>query len=161
LTADVNQIELGIGEKSGLIFQGSSMIIASFAIALSKNWKLTLACMTAVPWTIVVTGTLASIDTRVETKIKSIYSRSSTLVEEAQSSIANVTALGAANQIVNQFREKYINQAMKMVWIRGTLWAIIVGNMFFCTYAVYGLCLFYGVKLVIAGDVHDGGTVLM
>ena len=160
LTSDVNQIELGLGEKSGIVFQAASMLIASFAVALSKNWKLALVCMTAVPWTFIVTVPLASIDTIVETRIKAIYSEASTVVEEALGSIANITALGAVDKIVAQFRG-YVNQAMQVSWIRGLAWATIVGNVFASTHSVYALCLFYGAKLVIAGEIPNGGAVLM
>jgi ATP-binding cassette subfamily B (MDR/TAP) protein 1 len=160
LTADVNQIELGLGEKSGLILQGSSMIISAFTIALTKNWKLALACMTVVPWTILVTGPMAGIDTKVETRIKAAFSEASGIVEEALSSIANVTALGASGKIVANYR-KFVDKAAKQERLRGFLWAIIVGNIFACAHAVYALCLFYGAKLIVAGDVKDGGTILI
>ena len=160
LTADVNQIELGLGEKISLVFLGSSMIVTSFTIALTKNWKLALACITIVPWTITITGSLASIDTKLEARIKAIYSEASTIVEEALSSIENITALGASDKIVAHF-QKYVNRAMRHVRMRGVLWSTIFGNMFFSTHAVYALCLFYGVKLVNDGEVKDGGTVLV
>ena len=57
------------------------MIIAFFAIALFGNWKLALACITVVSWTIAITGPLASIDAKAESKIKSIYSEASTVIE--------------------------------------------------------------------------------
>ena len=160
LTSDVNQLELGLGEKSGVVFQATSMLLASFAIALSKNWKLSLACMTAVPWAFMVVTPLAGIDTKIEAKLKAIYSEASTLVEEALGSIANITALGAADKIVAHF-EIYVKKAMRSSWIRGLIWATIVGNVFASMHAVYALCLFYGVKLVVAGEIPDGGTVLM
>jgi len=160
LTSDVNQMELGLGEKSGLIFQATSMLVASFVIALSKNWKLSLACMTAVPWAFLVVMPLASIDTKIEAKIKAIYSEASTVVEEALGSIANITALGAADKIVAHF-ETYVKKAMRTSWIRGLVWATILGNVFASMHAVYALCLFYGVKLIVAGEMSDGGAVLM
>ena len=160
LTSDVNHMELGLGEKSGLVFQATSMLVTSLAIALSKNWKLSLACMTAVPWAFIVVTPLASIDTKIEANIKAIYSEASTVVEEALGSVANITALGAAEKIVAHF-ETYVKKAMKKSWIRGLIWATILGNVFASMHAVYALCLFYGVKLVIAGEIPDGGAVLM
>jgi ATP-binding cassette, subfamily B (MDR/TAP), member 1 len=160
LTADVNQIELGLGEKISLVFLGSSMIITAFTIALTKNWRLALACMTVVPWSVAITGTLASIDTKIEARVKAIYSEASTVVEEALSSIGNITALGASSKIVARF-QSYVDRAMHNVAIRGGLWATVFGNMFFSTHAVYALCLYYGVKLVNEGKAKDGGTVMM
>jgi predicted MFS family arabinose efflux permease len=92
---------LGLGEKVSIVFLGSLMIIMLFAITLTKTWKLALTCMTVVPWAVTITGTLVSIDTKIEDRIKSIYSEVSTILEEVLSSIGNVTALGASDKIVS------------------------------------------------------------
>jgi ATP-binding cassette subfamily B (MDR/TAP) protein 1 len=159
LATDVNLVEVGLGEKISTVFQGSSMIITAFVIGLTKNWKLTLACLTVIPYNAIVTGTLVTIDTRIEGNMKAIYSEASTVVEEVLSSICNVTALGAVDKIVRRF-EGYVKQATKRLAFHGAIWASLYGNMFFAMHCVYALCLFYGVKLVQNGEIADGGTVM-
>ncbi|KAK0609391.1 ABC multidrug transporter Mdr1 [Immersiella caudata] len=160
LTSDVNHIELGLGEKSGIVFQAISMLLVSFGIALSKNWKLTLVCMTSVPFVFLVVTPLASVDTKIEGRIKAIYSEASTVVEEALGSIANITALGASEKIMAHFAT-YVKKVMGISWVRGLIWATIVGMIFASVHSVYALCLFYGAKLAAAGEIPDGGTVLI
>ncbi|OCK85136.1 ABC transporter [Lepidopterella palustris CBS 459.81] len=159
LSTDTNAIEVGLGEKVGTVFQAISMIITAFAIAFSRSWKLTLVVATIVPYMIFTTGFLGWLNTRIETKIKEILSKSSGIAEEALSSIINVTALGAQDKIVQKFRHN-LDMAKPYASKIGPIQATIYGNMFFVMHSAYALSLFYGVKLISQGGIKNGGTVI-
>jgi len=159
LSSDPNFIEVGLGEKVGTVFQALSMMISSFVIALTRNWKLALATFCIIPYTIFVTGVLTSMDAKIETNVRHLYSKASTLAEEALSSPATIVSLGAVEKIVNKYRT-FVKSATTVSLWRGPLQACTYGNLWFAIHAVYALALFYGTHLVAWGDIKNGGTVL-
>jgi ATP-binding cassette, subfamily B (MDR/TAP), member 1 len=103
---------------------------------------------------------LGSLDSKMEKKMREVYSEASSVAEEALASILNVTALGAKDKIVQRFR-RTLTAAGRYSIRRGPIEASIYGNMFFTMQSGYALALFYGVHLVSTGEVRDGGTVVM
>ena len=136
------------------------MIITAFVISFTKSWKMTLVVGTTVPYLLMVTMVLGSLDSMFEKKIREVLSRASSIAEEALSSIINVTALGAKDKIVERFK-RILAVASSYAIRRGPINASIYGNIFFAMQSGYALALFYGVHLVSSGEIKDGGTVLM
>ena len=159
LSSDPNLIEVGLGEKVGTVFLALSMMISSFAIALTKNWKLGLSCFSVIPYTLLVTGILTSMDAKIESNIRNLYSKASTLTEEALSSPTTIISLGAVEKIVNKYKT-FVKRASSVDLWRGPLQACTYGNIWFALHSVYGLALFYGTHLVAWGDIKNGGTVI-
>ncbi|PVH91703.1 multidrug resistance protein [Periconia macrospinosa] len=160
LANDTNVVQVGLSEKLGIVFQALSMMMCSFIIALTKNWKLTLACIPVVPWMIVLTGFFGGLSAKFEAKATTVLNQASGLAEEALSSILNVTAMGAAEKIVHRY-SGHIRKAMRN-WVPiGPLTACIYGNMFLSTNSAYSIALFYGVKLLNRGEIKNGGTIVM
>lgn len=159
LSSDPNLIEVGLGEKVGTVFQALSMMISSFVIASTKNWKLALATFCVIPYTIFVTGLLSSIDAKIESKVRNLYSESSTLAEEALNSPTTIVSLGAVEKIVKKYKIFVKNASSVSLWT-GPLQACTYGNLWFAIQSVYALALFYGAHLVAWGDIEKGGTVL-
>jgi ATP-binding cassette subfamily B (MDR/TAP) protein 1 len=159
LSTDTNMIEVGLADKVASLCQGCGMIISAFGIGFAKSWRLTLVVGTTIPYMIIVTGLLGSIDARLEGKQKKIYSQAATIAEEAMSSILSITALGAKDRIVEKFMSP-VKLASSYTPKYGPIQASIYGNMFFSMQAGYALALYYGVHLLSHGNVKDGGTVI-
>jgi len=159
LSSDPNLIEVGLGEKVGTVSQALSMMISSFVIALTKNWKLALATFCVIPYIIIVTGLLTSMDAKIESNVRNLYSKASTLAEEALSSPGTILSLGAVEKIVNKYKP-FVKSATSVALWRGPLQACTYGNMWFAIHSIYGLALFYGAHLKAWGDIKSGGTVL-
>ncbi|PVI03063.1 multidrug resistance protein [Periconia macrospinosa] len=159
LANDTNVVQVGLSEKLGIVFQALSMMMCSFIVALTKDWKLALACIPVVPWMIVLTGVFGGLSAKFEAKVTTVLNEASGLAEEALSSILDVTAMGAAEKIVHRY-SGHIRKAMRS-WVPiGPLTACIYGNMFLSINCAYSIALFYGVKLVNRGQIKDGGTIV-
>jgi ATP-binding cassette subfamily B (MDR/TAP) protein 1 len=159
LATDTNIVQVGLAEKIGIVFQVASMILTSFIISFTRNWKLTLVTATVVPYMMVSTGFFGSLNAAAEGKLNQALSRASGVAEEALSSILNITALGAKTKILQRF-DVHTKQAKHYSLRLGPLMALIYGNMFLSMHCAYALCLFYGVKLVARGEIDNGGDIV-
>jgi ATP-binding cassette subfamily B (MDR/TAP) protein 1 len=160
LSTDTNIIEVGLADKVVTVCQGVGMIISAFIIALTKSWKMTLVVGTSIPYIVITTMILGSIDSAFETKRREKYSEASKISEEALSSISTVTALGAKDKIVEMFSVPLLAASRLTIKI-GPVQASMYGNMFFAMQSTYALALFYGNKLFSDGEIKDGGTVMV
>lgn len=160
LSTDTNIIEVGLADKVVSIFQACGMVLVAFVIAFTKSWKMTLVVGTVIPYVLLVTMALGSLVSMFEKKLRDVYSKASSVAEEALSSILNVTALGAKDKIVERFK-RILTVAGRYAIRKGPVEASIYGNMFFSMQSAYALSLFYGVHLVSTGEIKDGGTVIM
>ncbi|KAF1996279.1 multidrug resistance protein 14 [Amniculicola lignicola CBS 123094] len=159
LSNDTNVVQVALSEKLGVIFQVLSMILCSFIIAFTRSWKLTLVTATVVPYMVLSTGLFGGLSTQTEVKVNKILGDASGIVEEALSSILNVTAMGASEKLVRRF-DLYLKDAMRYFKRIGPYMAGIYGNMFFSMQCAYALSLFYGCRLVSRGEIKDGGDVV-
>lgn len=160
LSTNTNIIEVGLADKVVTVGQGCGMIIGAFVIAFTKSWKMTLVVGTSIPYILITTMILGSIDSFFETKQREKNSESSKISEEALSSISTITALGAKDKIVDNFRVP-LTAASRLSVKLGPIQASIYGNMFFSMFSTYALALFYGAKLYSEGQIKNGGTVMM
>jgi len=159
LSSDPNLIEVGLAEKVGTVSQAVSMMISSFVIALTRSWKLALATFCIIPYIIIFTGLLTSMDAKIESNVRDLYSKASTFAEEALSSPATIISLGAVEKFVNKYNT-FVKKATSVALWRGPLQACTYGNMWLAVYSVYALALFYGSHLRARDDIKNGGTVI-
>ena len=59
--SDVDQIEKGIGDKLGLLFQFFAAFIAGFVVGFVYGWKLTLVILSVSPLLAVAGGVMAKV----------------------------------------------------------------------------------------------------
>jgi ATP-binding cassette subfamily B (MDR/TAP) protein 1 len=159
LSTDTNCIEVGLADKMASVCQAIGMIIAALAIAFSKNWKMTLVVGTTIPYILITTVIIGSVDSYYETKQRKTYDEASKVAEEALSSVSSIKALGANEKIVSNFRIP-VSEGSRVGLKIGPIQATMYGNMFFSIQSCYALALFYGVKLVSRGEIKNGGTVM-
>ena len=56
VVSDVEQIEVGLGEKLSAVLQNVFTFIAGFAVAFSVGWRLALVVTAVIPLTMVTGG---------------------------------------------------------------------------------------------------------
>lgn len=78
---DGNRVNQGIAEKLYTLAQGLSLLISSYAVALSVQWKLALITMTIMPATFVIYGTVIAYDIPIESRIVSVHIRCPSTVD--------------------------------------------------------------------------------
>jgi len=159
ISNNVNLVQGGLSEKIGVIFQGLAMLVASFVVAFSQYWKLTLVGAAPFPATIIGVGVTVAMDARVEAKILDVYSKAGGIAEETLSSIRTVTAFGAVEKLRKRYDE-YLETAKGFGMKKGPLLGIQYSTGFFMMYCVYSLTFWYGIRLLVRGQISDGGKVV-
>lgn len=160
LSTDTNIIEVGLADKICSVCQGCGMLITAFVIAFTKSWKLTLVVGTTIPYMMLATMGLSSVDSKFEGKMRSAYTQASSIAEEALGSVVSIISLGAIDNVIRKFQQPLL-LASKYGKLIGPTQATMYGNMFFSIQSGYALALFYGVKLVNRGEIRNGGTVMI
>lgn len=148
-----------MADKVGTIFQGLAMLVAAYVVALSQGWKLALVTATTMPAAIIGVGITLTLDARLEAKILDIYSKAGGLVEEALGSIRVVAAFGAQSKLIKKY-DAYLEKAKVFGVKKGPILGILYSSEFFTMYCAYALAFWYGIRLLLAGDIGDGGTVV-
>lgn len=159
ISNNANLIHGGLAEKVGVAIQSFAMLITAFVVAFTQYWKLTLAVSTAIPTAVLVVGITVVLDMRLEAKILEIYSRSGGLMEEAFGSIRIVTAFGAREKLLKKY-EKYLDMAKAYGVKKGPILGAQYSTEFFVLHCAYALAFWYGIRLLLKGEIDDGGTVI-
>lgn len=159
ISNNANLIQAGLSEKVGTAVQGFSMLIASFVVAFTQNWRLTLPVATTVPTAVILVGVTVMMDAKLEAKILDIYAQAGGLVEEALGSIRIVCAFGAHKKLVRKYDE-HLDAAKAFGVKKGPVLGFQYSSEFFIMYCAYALAFWYGIKLLLRGQIGSGGTIL-
>lgn len=152
-------IQTGLSEKVGVIIQGLAMLVTAFIVAFVKGWKLTLVTATTLPAAVIAVSITIALDARLEAKILEIYSKAGGLVEEALGSVRVVTAFGAHNKLLKKY-EAYLDVAKTFGVKKGPVLGTQYSAEFFMMYCAYALAFWYGIRLILQGEIDDGGSVI-
>ncbi|KAL3419061.1 Leptomycin B resistance protein pmd1-like protein 7 [Phlyctema vagabunda] len=159
VTTNGNLIQQGIAEKLGLTVQAIATFVASFVIAFTVQWKLTLITLCIVPVIIIVTSIGAWIDAAQEGRILHLYSLAGMLAEEVFSSIRTVQAFWAHPRLSKEFDE-HLAAAEKEGMRKSLNLAILYSTEFFCVYCGYALAFWQGVRMYSRGEIQQSGDVI-
>ncbi|KFA47530.1 hypothetical protein S40293_02105 [Stachybotrys chartarum IBT 40293] len=159
ITTNGNIITVGISEKLGITIMGISTFITAFIVAFAVQWRLTLIVISIVPVNIVVTIICIAYDTIYENSILSIYSRSSSLAEEAFSTIRTVHAFWAFPKLSRRFTHT-LEEARHVGAKKSLIYAILFPTEFFCIFSGYGLAFWQGIRMYARGEITEPGTVV-
>jgi ATP-binding cassette subfamily B (MDR/TAP) protein 1 len=135
------------------------MLGSAFIVAFTQGWKLTLVTATTLPAAVIGVGITVWLDSRQEAKILAIYAKAAGLVEEALSSIRNVTALGANEKLQKKY-DAHLDEAKAFGLKKGPILGVQYSAEFFMMYCAYSLSFWYGIKLLTKGEMTDGGKVV-
>lgn len=159
ISTNANLIQTGLGEKVGIATQGFAMLISAFVVAFTQNWKLTLVTATTLPAVIILVGITVVFDQKLEAKILDVYSKAGGLAEEALSSVRNVVAFGAHDKLMQKYGV-YLDAAKVFGVKKGPLLGVQYSSEFSVMYCAYSLAFYYGIQLLLRGEIADGGTVV-
>lgn len=152
-------VENGLGEKVGVAFQALAMLISAFIVAFTQQWKLTLVTATTLPLAVIVVGVTVAIDAKLEAKILKIYGQAGGLAEEAIGTMRIVTAFDATKKLIRKYDE-YLETAKRYGVKKGPVLGFQYSTEFFAMYCAYALAFFYGIRLLLQGEIGSGGTIL-
>jgi ATP-binding cassette, subfamily B (MDR/TAP), member 1 len=151
-------IHAGMAEKVGVICQGLAMLVSAFIVAFTSGWKLTLVTATTLPAAVIAVGITIALDARLEAKILAIYAKAGGLVEEALGSIRIVAAFGANEKLLKKY-ETYLEIAKTYGVKKGPILGTQYSSEFFMMFCAYALAFWYGIRLLLRGEMESGGKV--
>ena len=154
--AQIEQVDMGVGDKLGLIIQAIAQLIAGLIIAFITSWKLTLVMLCVSPC---IVGAVMYLVTALRTSIvlgRKTYEKAGGVAEEMLYNIKTVASFGNFD-FENQRFGKYIDKCHeldreKAIKLGGSIGVII----FFLNFTFF-VAVMYGKKLIVDGHNKSGG----
>ncbi|KIL86053.1 hypothetical protein FAVG1_10447 [Fusarium avenaceum] len=159
VTTNGNLINQGISEKFGTTIAALSTFVSAFVVAFAVQWKLTLIVLAIIPVNLVVTIICVAIDTGYEYAMFDVYSRSSSLAEEAFSTIRTAHAFWAFPKLSKRFTNT-LEEAKRIGHKKSWVYVVLFPTEFFCIFAGYGLAFWQGMRMYSEGEITQPGTVV-
>ena len=159
ITTNGNLIQIGTAEKLTLSVQALSAFFASFIVAFTAQWKLTLITMCIVPAIIIVTAIMAGIDTALETKILNIQANAGSFAEDVISSMRTVHAFWARKKLAKKYNQ-YLQDAHVIGNKKSPVYAVLFCFEFFMVYAGFALAFWQGIRMYNSGEITKPGTIV-
>ena len=143
----LEQIELGLGEKFGFVIQKIFTVISGIAISFIVNWKLSLIVLTVAPLTIFLIFYFTSSLKKSSKITKDAYEKAGGIAEEILYNIQTILSFG------NFEFEKYrfnlnIDVVFKCDKEKAYKYGISQSLMGLSTYIAFTVAIFYGKKLM-------------
>ncbi|KAI8910240.1 P-loop containing nucleoside triphosphate hydrolase protein [Gorgonomyces haynaldii] len=158
ITTNTLLIQDALGEKIPLAVNHISTFIASFVIAFTKSWRLTLILLTVIPLIAITAAVMGVLSGRFQTAILAKYSKAGTAAEESISAVRTVAAFNAQKKMSVRY-----NNALAAARDIGIKKAVAVGlglgTLFGVIYCAYALAFYYG-YLLLTWNLIDSGTIV-
>jgi ATP-binding cassette, subfamily B (MDR/TAP), member 1 len=159
ITVNATKIHVGISDKLGSAIQAIAMFFTTFILAFVVQWKLTLVSAVTFPGMMLAMGFTVSLDSKIEAKLLSIYSRCGTVAEEVLGSIRTVIALGAGEKLCAKY-DLLLAEAMAQGIKKGPVIGIQFSIQWFAMYCGYSLSFWYGIRLYSSGEIQNPGIII-
>nr|CDS29071.2 ATP binding cassette subfamily B (MDR:TAP) [Hymenolepis microstoma] len=159
LTADVDSIETGIGERLGRFIQNFAMFISCYVSAFTNNWKIALVGLSSAPIIVIAFTVMGFTMSTFAMKEQKAYSKANNVASEVFNAIKTVFAF------IGQEKEKvrYSSQlgaAAKVSFLKNTMLGFGNGMIGGSIFAAAGLTFWFGVKESMEnGNYVDSGTI--
>ncbi|CAG8845984.1 3533_t:CDS:2, partial [Gigaspora margarita] len=158
ITSDIYLVQDGISEKISLAFLYISHFIASFIIAFTISWKMTLVLSCVIPFLAINSSLMNKYSAIFTKRILDFYSRAGIIAEESISTIRAAVAFGAQKKLSDLY-DAYLSEARKEGFKKSLLVGFTLGIMFFGMYAIPSLAFWYGSIMVINNEISFGQVV--
>lgn len=153
--AQLEQIELGVGERFGQILQAMAQLISGFAIAFSSSWRLTLAMLSVCPLIVIDMIILVTSLKKGIILSRKTFEKAGGIAEELLYNIKTVASFANYDYETNRFN-KYIDQVNYYDKVAGLKLAGCVGVMIFLINTTFVISLVYGRVLISDSNTSKG-----
>ncbi|XP_054157886.1 ATP-dependent translocase ABCB1-like [Oppia nitens] len=155
VTADLDKIQEGIGDKVALCIFSFSTVLCSLGTAFYYGWELTLVILSVTPVLVVSFSIIGKIQARYSTTEADSYGKAGAVAEEVLGAVRTVYAFGGQEKEIERY-DRNLEPAKKSGIRRQLFTALGMGTMWLCMYCSYGLAFWYGVRLIIRSiDNHN------
>ncbi|KAL7905950.1 P-loop containing nucleoside triphosphate hydrolase protein [Trichoderma velutinum] len=159
ITVHCNSIQSALSDRIGIMIQAFSMLLASFAVAFSQSWQLTLVMLGLVFLTLGLIGFIVGSDQKIEAGLLQRYADCSAIAEDALGSIKTVVAFGAAPKFLAKY-EAILDQAQKDGKKRGPFVGLMFACQYFFMFTGWAIGFYLGAYLYKHGKITDPGRIL-
>ena len=160
LSGNISVIEEALSEKLGTVLQALSTVITSLVIAHIQSWRLAVILIIPIVLAICLNLGTTLVDSRLEEHIQQINREASALSEECLSSIWTITSCQAQPRV--EARYSAILEKMNRIYLRkAPITAARYSLSYFNLLSGYALAFWYGGKLLHAGKMKTGGSIVM
>ncbi|KAJ3046799.1 hypothetical protein HK097_000507, partial [Rhizophlyctis rosea] len=155
LTADIELIQNGTGEKVGMFLQAMCTFVAALGVAFWQSWRVTLVLSTLFPIMFVCNVYFNAKARTAGVESLKAYGLASNIVEESLSSIRTVLALRGQERIAAQFGER-VQKAEDLSVLKSRMQGAALAGVQSFMYLAYSIAFFYGSYLITLGVLTSG-----
>ncbi|KAK0758269.1 hypothetical protein N5P37_009571 [Trichoderma harzianum] len=159
ITIHCNSIQSALSDRIGIMIQAFAMLLASFAVAFSQSWHLTLVMLGLVFLTLGLIGFIVGSDQKIEARLLNRYADCSAIAEDALGSIKTVIAFGAAPKFLAKY-EAILDQAQADGKKRGPFVGLMFACQYFFMFTGWAIGFYLGAYLYKHGKITDPGRIL-
>nr|XP_054931712.1 ATP-dependent translocase ABCB1-like isoform X2 [Dermacentor andersoni] len=149
ITADLEKIHDGLGEKIGMCLFFLSTASASLISALWHGWQLTLVLLALVPCLVLITTVIAKTQSKLEAEESAEYRYAGSVALEAITFIKTVIAYGGQHKEMKRYSDR-LDRATQTGYRKGLVASIGVSVIWTSIFANYALGFWYGIDLIVA-----------
>ncbi|KAL7942007.1 P-loop containing nucleoside triphosphate hydrolase protein [Trichoderma barbatum] len=159
ITTHCDSIQSALSDRIGIMIQAFSMLLASFAVAFSQSWHLTIVMLGLVFLTLGLIGFIVGSDQKIEAGLLKRYADCSAIAEDALGSIKTVVAFGAAPKFLAKY-DAILEQAEKDGKKRGPFVGLMFACQYFFMFTGWAIGFYLGAYLYKHGKITDPGRIL-
>ena len=149
----LEQIELGVGEKFGAIVEMVAQFISGIVIAFTTSWELTLILLTLSPLIVLCLIFLVFSVRRALILSRKTYEVAGGIAEEVLYNIKTVVSFSHFEFEEKRFNE-HVDKVHKLNVECGNKFAAAVGAVTFLLYCTFAVCIGYSRKLLSEGAIN-------
>ena len=157
--AQLEQIELGLGEKYGLILQMTSQLISGLIIAFTSSWKLTLVMLCVAPFILICIVFLVTSMKRAIILSRKTYEYAGGIAEEMLYNIKTVASFANFDFETNRFN-RYVDKVHVLESEKAFKLAISIGGILFFLNFTFVVAILYARTLITNGSGMKSGDVM-
>ena len=152
----LEQIELGLGDKFGFVIQKIFTVISGIGISFIVNWKLSLIVLTVAPLTLFLIFYFTSSLKKSSRITKKAYEKAGGIAEEILYNIQTICSFGNF-----EFEKKRYNlnidEVLKCDKVKAYKYSFSQSIMGFSTYIAFTIAIFYGKQLIMNNEQNING----
>ncbi|KAF2133841.1 P-loop containing nucleoside triphosphate hydrolase protein [Dothidotthia symphoricarpi CBS 119687] len=151
ISADMNLVQDGIGQKIGLFLTGCSMFVSAIIVGFIRSWKLSLIMLSATVAMVLLMGLNGAFMRKSQTKSIDEYAIAASLAEEVLSSARNVAAFGTQKRLAQKYKV-LLDRASKLDFMAKFWLSNMIAGMMCILNLQYSLAFWQGHRFLVSGD---------
>ncbi len=152
--AQLEQIELGVGDKFGLVLQMVTQVIAGLIVAFTTSWKLTLIMLCVSPAILACIFFLVTALKKTMVLARKTYEIAGGIAEEMLYNIKTVSSFANFDYEIKRFSE-YIDKVHQYDKEKAFKLGISIAGILFFIFFTFVVAILYGKKLIINEEINS------